>query len=380
RLEKLDTEVLVAIRMGVYQLRHLERIPARAAINESVELVKHAGKRSAAPFVNAVLRKIASFLPENERPIERIRSARSSEVLTQWSAHPQWLVDRWIARFGFKAAQGICAHDQTIPQTAIRLRDATIEKELLRDDIALAPGNLVADARQVLSGDVIRTKGFAEGRIVIQDEASQLVALLVGKGQHIMDCCAAPGGKTRILSDRNPKSSVVALELHPGRARLLRKLVSAKNVHVLASDMRRTSVAAHFDRVLADVPCSGTGTLARHPEIKWRLRQEDLPRLQSYQLEILQSAMSRVAQGGRLVYSTCSLEEEENSQVVQRALASDASFRLLDCRSELEDLKRHGHLVLSEIDSVLQGKYLQILPSELASDGFFAAILEKQSG
>jgi 16S rRNA (cytosine967-C5)-methyltransferase len=173
------------------------------------------------------------------------------------------------------------------------------------------------------------TKAFREGRAAIQDEGSQLVALLVGEGRNILDCCAAPGGKTRILAERNPDATIAAMELHPQRAALLRKLVRAENVRVVAGDVRQMPLAGGFDRVLVDAPCSGTGTLARNPEIKWRLKPEDLLRLQEYQVEILRAAMQQVSHGGRIVYSTCSLEPEENEDVIQKALPANAGFRLL---------------------------------------------------
>ena len=377
KLGKLDLEVLIAIRIGIYQMRYLERIPPRAAINESVELVKRAHKHSAASFANAVLRKLTEFPRRTGAPEQTIQSALSAQSLSQSSAHPPWLVERWIAAFGFDATKLVCLYNQSIPEATVHLRDVAAEKQLRDEGIHLAPGKLVASARRVLSGDVTRTKAFAGGRVAIQDEASQLIALLVGKGSQIMDCCAAPGGKTSIIAERNPEASIIAAELHPGRARLLRDRVSAQNVHVLAGDVRKLPLTAGFDRVLADVPCSGTGTLARHPEIKWRLRAEDLRDLHSRQMQILQSAMARVVSGGRLVYSTCSLEPEENSQVVENALASDTSFQLVDCQTELEVLRHKGDLLLEDSDSILTGNYLQILPGSHATDGFFAAILQK---
>jgi 16S rRNA (cytosine967-C5)-methyltransferase len=146
---------------------------------------------------------------------------------------------------------------------------------------------------------------------------------------------------------------------------------------VIAADVRHLPLTAVFDRVLADVPCSGTGTLARNPEIKWRLRPEDLADLQARQLAILQSAMQRVSSGGRLVYSTCSLEKEENSAVVQKAMSVDQSFRVLDCRAELERLRAQGELRWEDVDSLISGPYLRTIPGVHPCDGFFAAILEK---
>jgi len=167
------------------------------------------------------------------------------------------------------------------------------------------------------------------------------------------------------------------VDLHPHRARLLRRLVPAKNVRVIAADVCELPVSARFDRVLADVPCSGTGTLSRNPEIKWRLKPEDLVDLQARQLQILRSAMQQVAPDGRLVYSTCSLEREENSEVVARVLAEDDSFRVLECRVELERLRSEGELAWKDLDSLTCGPYLRTIPGVHSCEGFFAAILEK---
>ena len=297
--------------------------------------------------------------------------------MAERSAHPLWLVERWIQEFGFEVANQICAYDQRIPETSISVLDPAIADELRNDKISLSPGDLLTSAYRVDAGDLTGTRAFREGRVVIQDEASQLVALLVGHGANILDCCAAPGGKTRTLAERNPDASIVAIELHPHRARMLRKLVSAPNVQVIAADARSFPVTAHFDRVLVDVPCSGTGTLARNPEIKWRLKREDLADLQARQLAILRSAMQRVSPGGRLVYSTCSLEKEENSAVVENAMSSDSSFRVLDCGTELKRLHAQGELRWENIDSLTSGPYLRTIPGVHPCDGFFAAILEK---
>jgi len=377
KLSKLDLEILIALRLGVYQMLYLERIPQHAIVHESVELVKRARKRSAAPFANAVLRKLAE-VPRTSNPILEIQSAATTVALAQLSAHPLGLVERWVEQFGLATAKAICIYNQTAPTVTIRLRDAGVEHELRSAGLELAAGTMVTRARRILRGDVTKTKAFAAGRVAIQDEASQLVALLVGRGQRLLDCCAAPGGKTSILAERNPKATITAVELHPHRARLLRKLVSADTVRVMAADARDIPLATHFDRVLADVPCSGTGTLARNPEIKWRLKPEDLADLQSRQVPILRSAMSHVANGGRLIYSTCSLEPEENSEVIEKALAADtASFRLLYCREELNRLSEEGELALKDTESLISGKYLRILPGTHGSDGFFAAILQR---
>lgn len=368
-LAKLDPEVLTALRLGAYQILFLDRVPTHAAVNESVELVKQARKRSAAGMVNAVLRKIdRQSHPSND------------------SSHPEWLVERWRQTYGPDVARKICDYDNAAPHQTVRISTAhssvgtaapTWMAELQTNGVRLEPGSLLASAFTVTAGDITQSKAFRERRLIIQDEASQLIALLVGRGKAILDCCAAPGGKTRIIGEQNPDAMVVAMDLHPHRAALLKKLVRSDNVRVIAADARQFPVDKKFDRILVDAPCSGTGTLARNPEIKWRLNPEDISRLQAYQIEILSSAMNHVAQHGRLIYSTCSLEPEENEQVVAKVLAENPEFRIRDCSAELQRLKDSRELVVDEINSLLSGHYVRTIPGIHRSDGFFAAILEK---
>jgi 16S rRNA (cytosine967-C5)-methyltransferase len=432
-LSKLDLEILIALRLALYQFLWLDRIPRRAALHESVELVKRARKRSAAPFVNAVLRKL-SAAPRKQTLTDSEIS--SPEALARTLAHPQWLVERWASAYGIAAARRICQHNQSVPTTAIRLRTTTAEHQ----GITLIPGGLLASARRVQAGDITKTQAFRTAQIVIQDEASQLVAALVStaalkEGSRILDCCAAPGGKTLAIADRNPTFAITAVELHPHRARLLQNLLgqnlsqqnsqspadssrgssvgpglrpgqaehssaarnqhdphSAAGIQIITADAQHLPVSVLFDRVLADVPCSGTGTLSRNPEIKWRLTPDDLAQLAHRQLAILRSALAQVAPGGRLIYSTCSLEKEENENVVEQALSENNSFRLLDCHAELARLKESGELTgpnpispdsaspdpaSPDPASLTSGPYLRTIPGIHPCDGFFAAILER---
>ena len=383
KLERLDGEVLAALRLGVYQLKFLSRVPARAAIFESVELVKAARKRSAASFVNAVLRKIAEA--GAEEIFAEIEKSSDAITLAQNAAHPPWLVDRWTEHYGLEAARQICTHDQTVPGTAIHIHDDRSDTELAEAGVELAPGRLLSAARRVLVGDVTATRAYQEGRVSMQDEASQLVALLAGRGETIvdgaiLDCCAAPGSKTTLLARRNPRAKVFATELHPHRAHLLQNLSRMRNVYVVAADARHLPFVRTFDRILADVPCSGTGTLARNPEIKWRLKVEDLHDLQSRQVAILKSALAQLAIGGRLVYSTCSLEREENEAVVEAALDATAGFKVADFKGDMEQLRQSGEMCWKDIASLLAGPYLRTISGVHPCDGFFAAMIERNKG
>jgi 16S rRNA (cytosine967-C5)-methyltransferase len=386
KLDRLDGEILAALRLGVYQLQFLSRVPARAAIFESVELVKVARKHSAASFVNAVLRTVAGAGMGNI--FAEIGRSPDSITLARNAAHPPWLVARWTEHYGLEATRQICVHNQTAPDTAIHIHNGQSNDDRPNDDqsdvelaaagVRLAPGRLLSAARRVLAGDVTGTRAYQEGRVSIQDEASQLIAVLAGRGEMVLDCCASPGSKTALLARRNPHAKVFATELHPHRARLLQSLSRLPNVHVVAADARRLPFSSKFDRILADVPCSGTGTLARNPEIKWRLKAEDLRDLQSRQVAILQSALRQLAIGGRLVYSTCSLEREENEAVVEAALEGKAEFKVADCKRELEQLRHSGELCWKDTASLLAGPYLRTIPGVHPCDGFFAAMIERR--
>lgn len=380
-LKKLDLEVLTALRLAVYQFRFLDRIPHHAALNESVELVKRARKRSAAPFVNAVLRKLSATksLCSSVPSVENL--SRSAKIAKAW-AHPEWLAERWINDYGAAATEKICRYNQFTPTTTIRLRDPNSENELAMEGVSLTPGAFLSSARRLQSGDITRTKAFREHQVVIQDEASQLVAALVGrvekKDADILDCCAAPGGKTLAIADNDPSAAITAVEIHPHRARLMRKLLGTNEstrIRIVAADATNLPVSVKFDRILVDVPCSGTGTLARNPEIKWRLKAEDLAELHDRQLAILCSALAHLAAGGRLVYSTCSLEREENENIIEQALTETTSIRLLDCRMELDRLKATGDLTWPDPESLTRGHYLRTIPGVHPGDGFFAAIV-----
>lgn len=375
-LNKLDLEVLIALRLAAYQLGWLTRIPQRAALNESVELVKRARKRSAAPFVNAVLRK----LTHNSLCAPVVKDF-SPKAISESNAHPLWLVERWTKHYGPQATQKICEQDQAIPPTSLRLRTPAAENRLITEGITLAPGNLLSSARRVLSGDVTKTKSFRAADVVIQDEASQLIAALVGQGhQQILDCCAAPGGKSLAIADQNPGGVITAVELHPHRARRMRTLFcdNSQQIRILVADARQLPLTRTFDCILADVPCSGSGTLARNPEIKWRLKPEDLPDLHDRQIAILRSAAVRLNPGGRLLYSTCSLEKEENEDVVERILSEDSRLRLLECREELDRLTAAGILTWLDTAGLAQNSFLRTVPGVHPCDGFFAAILERE--
>jgi 16S rRNA (cytosine967-C5)-methyltransferase len=416
---KLDPAVLVALRLGAFQLLHLDRIPAHAAINESVELVKRSGYRSAAGLVNAVLRKLAlapedtfsashsgppalnadGFSPDapvlkghdfsraaDPQPSTRALAPEgcSSPAV---AAHPAWIVDRWTNLFGAETACAICIHDQGQPSTTIRLSNPAVELELAEAGVTLAPAKLLTAARVVQSGDVTATAAFRERRMRMQDEGSQLVgeiaAHAVVGSKKILDCCAAPGGKTLILTARNPAAHIVACEASPPRLEQLRARLAdlAERVECRLADATQSNLDAEFDVVLADVPCSGTGTLSRNPEIRYRLKPEDFARQAERQRAILTSALRAVRPGGCVVYSTCSLEPEEDEEVLRAVVESDENAHILPLGPLLDGLRERGIVTAQGAEKlrtcVTPEFFLRLMPDAFGTDGFFVAMIRK---
>ena len=374
---KLTPETAVALRMAAYQLQHLERVPAHAVLNDTVELVKQGRERGAAGMVNAVLRKIAAQ-PRWQAP-GSLTSPK--DIAAAWS-HPEWLVERWVQRYGAEAAESICRWDQEPAGVTLRLRPAS---EPSLSSLDLEPGAFLARARRLLRGDP--RAGLQSGHIRIQDEASQLVAEMAAAAapdaEHVLDTCAAPGGKTVILAERLPASEIIAVDASLRRLEVMQRTLPPSLRHKIRfepADAAKLHLQPTRGLILCDVPCSGTGTLARNPEIRLRLEPAELKRQQARQIAILRAALPGLAPGGRLVYSTCSLEPEENEAVVNEVVSSAAGTRLIPVAGLLDTLLANGVLTPSGRELLriaTDGACLRTIPGVLPCDGFFAAVLER---
>jgi 16S rRNA (cytosine967-C5)-methyltransferase len=386
RLKGFDAEVLTTLRMGVYQICFLERVPKRAVVDDAVELTKAARKRSAAGLVNAVLRKCE---PPGERlpggDFEHLSPENRESVRR---AFPEWILKRWE---GIAAARGEPADEAAIrlahaslatPRTTLRMVGACVNpqevlRELAAEGVTATPC-LYAHAHglSVEGGQVLNTQAYRQGRVVIQDEASQLVAELVAPepGQRVLDLCAAPGMKAGQLAQMLGSGTLVACDRSAARLRTLAKLLPpwvppAVRLSLVRLDAARPlPLNTKFHRILLDAPCSGTGTLARNPEIKWRLRPEDIARLAELQANMLRNALPALAAGGRLVYATCSLEPEENEGVVKKILSEAPAFRVLGPH---ELASKHPHLA-----PLFDARgFFRTRPDQHAMDGFNAAVI-----
>ncbi len=383
-VEKIAPAALRALRIGFYQLLFLTRVPEVAAVHESVELAKPAGAKTAG-FVNAVLR---NHLRQQPRPTLAALLAREDDPLARRAietSHPGWLLARWEARWGEEELRRICAFDNEPPMAALRLApglDAAAAAEALAaEGIATAPAALLTGALRVTHGDAAHSALLAAGQIAIQDEASQLIPLLLepAGGPRLLDCCAAPGGKTAILRAAAPGARLIAMERHLHRARALRRRLGA-DVPVLVGDATQAlPLAGGFGGILLDAPCTGTGTLQRHPEIRWRLRPEDPARLGRYQAAMLDHALAALAPGGALLYAVCSLEREEGEQVIAAALARHRGIRRQPLGPVLEKLIAAGRLPPEAAALATPEGDFRILPGQFRTEGFFAARLERSA-
>lgn len=371
--QRLDLAVLLALRLGLYQLRFLSKVPASAAVNESVSLVRRARLRSAGPFVNAVLRRATRELDYD--PAAEI--ADPLEKLAVETSHPLWLIQRWANTWGFDHTAAFAQANNEAAPLAFRIVNETVNQSevlaaLQSAGVELLPSVIAPGAWRTSGGAGVLQQLARDGRIYIQDEASQLVAHLVGArpGDSVLDVCAAPGSKTTHIADlKRDESFVVAGDLYDHR---LRTVIAAArgqqltNIHCVALDARQALPfrEAGFDRVLVDAPCTGTGTLRRNPEIRWRISPADIEDLADRQHRILLQAARQVKPGGRVIYSTCSVEPEENEHVINKFIDQTADFAPLVLRVDPSLVTSSGAA--------------RLWPHRDGSDGFFMAVFQRE--
>lgn len=357
----IDPEVLFALRIGAFQLLFLDRIPAFAAISDSVELVRRFKKSSAAPFVNAVLRKLQSGVPELEfsDDVERIATETS---------HPRSLIEKWSGDHGFEIASAIALANNERPKVAFRKLCHIPDSEL-----SAYSGSYYVENCYLAEGfDEQLLHWMREGKVYVQDEGSQIVASLVDIPERstFLDLCAAPGGKTGFVASRHshPDRLIVAADSSPRRLTTLQKNLAYQNVKsVRIVQIDGTSAmpfdAESFDRILVDAPCTGTGTIRHNPEIRYRVTRERIGAAKEKQLRLLQNSSKLVRKGGKLIYSTCSLEPEENEQVAGEFLSGHKDFVQLSASEKIMRMSA--------------GDALRTWPHRDGMDGFFAAVFAR---
>jgi 16S rRNA (cytosine967-C5)-methyltransferase len=373
---KLDPEILAILRTGIFQLLHLDRVPASAVVDDAVDLARKAGKKSAAGFVNALLRRVS-----RERTRLPLPDEPAIDLLSITLSHPRWLAARWLGRHGLERAKVWTAFNNTPAPLTLRVNTLKVTVDGVMRDLAAA-GVTAARARFapngliVTDGNPLLTPLAQTGAFVVQDEASQLVGEYAGAapGEVIFDACASPGGKTtQMAAAMRGQGTIVAADVRGRRVALLVRTVAqsgAGNIRVVQADARAVPAARGvFDAVLLDAPCSGLGTIRRDPDVRWRRSVDDLPVFASRQREMLESLAAAVRPGGRVIYSTCSSEPEENEAVVQDFLEAHPEFR-----RQIPDTFASNPALAGLLDA--EGA-LKTLPFRDALEAFYAAILTR---
>ncbi|MGO4787928.1 16S rRNA (cytosine(967)-C(5))-methyltransferase RsmB [Paenibacillus sp. 2KB_20] len=380
-VQKLQPWVRALLRISLYQVVYLDRIPDHAVVSEAVNLAKRRGHQGISGMVNGVLRNIlrqkeSLAIPENMPAAQRISLLHS---------HPQWLVERWISQYGIETTEAICAANNEPPVVSVRVNTTMISRE---DMLALMSSHGLDATPSSLSpygivvkgaGNMALTDWYRDGMISIQDESSMLVAEAVKPeaGMRVLDCCAAPGGKSAHMGElMKDEGSIVANDIHAHKGKLISDQASRLGLDSIsivtgdALDLVDRFEPASFDRILLDAPCSGLGVIRRKPDLKWGKSQEDIHEIAALQLRLLESVSTLLRPGGLLVYSTCTIEPLENEGVVSAFLEGHSEF----------DIPKDGLGALSRLGekSLQRGGGIQILPQHYHSDGFYIARLGRR--
>ncbi len=386
-LAQLDGEVLDLLRAGVYQLLHLERVPEYAVVNDTVALTRLTGKRRASGLVNAVLRAIATRRDKLPLPPPPCRTTPTKteedrrvalDYLSVTLSHPRWLVERWLDRYGFEAAERWAQFNNELAPITLRVNrlvasPSDVATRLEAHGVRTRPGSWSQDTLIVTDGNPLATPTANDGSFLVQDETSQLIGELVTAtpGQLVLDACASPGGKTvTIAGAMQDRGIIVAADFRARRLTLLTETLArcrVSCVHVVRLDLRRqTPFSPVFDWVLVDAPCSGLGTIRRDPDIRWCRAPNQLSQFAAAQTAMLRNAADAVRPGGHLVYATCSSEPDENDEVIARLLASRPDF------SETPiTLRRLAPLLTPK------GRF-ETRPDQHALESFFAVIMQRE--
>ncbi|MEG0260432.1 MAG: 16S rRNA (cytosine(967)-C(5))-methyltransferase RsmB [Lysinibacillus sp.] len=373
---KIDHWVRWLLRLSLYQMHYLTRIPPHAAVNEAVEIAKRRGHQGIASTVNGILRSILRqglrLLEDIEDPIERLSIETS---------HPNWLVARYVEAYGFDVTTEMLHENNVPPVQTVRVNrtKATAAEaiaSLEAEGLTAKQSELMAECLYVTDGQPARTQAFKEGLITIQDESSMIPVnvLKPSPGMRVLDMCAAPGGKTTHLAElMDNRGSVLATDLHPHKLDLVDQNTDRLGLEIVQTapiDGRKAPEflpLQSFDAVLVDAPCSGLGVMRRKPDIKYTKREEDLENLQKIQLDLLDAATKVLKQDGKLVYSTCTVDKQENEGTVQAFLATHPEMEAI----QLESLP-------TKLAEKAVGGMLQVFPQDFGSDGFFVAAFRKK--
>ncbi|MGN1401717.1 MAG: 16S rRNA (cytosine(967)-C(5))-methyltransferase RsmB [Bacillus sp. (in: firmicutes)] len=375
--KKIESWVIHLLRLSVYQMVYLDKIPDHAVINEAVEIAKKRGHKGIAGMVNGVLRNIQRKGVPSFELIENEEERVSIET-----SHPLWLVQRWSDQYGIDKTRDMCHFNLKAPKQTARVNQAKTTRQALIDRLS-SEGYQVQESAEIpdaiicLQGNLAHSKAFKEGLLTIQDESSMLVAHALGahRGDQVLDCCAAPGGKSTAIAEKLQNGSVVALDLHKHKVKLIKEQadrLDLPNITTTVLDARKARDVfqkEYFDCILVDAPCSGLGVIRRKPDMKYTKTPEDVAHLSDIQYGILSSVADLLKPGGTLVYSTCTIDQKENRGVAERFLAEHPDYCMdSGLKQRMPEAVRP---LVSEYD-------LQLFPQDIQSDGFYIACFRKK--
>ncbi|MFI8711258.1 16S rRNA (cytosine(967)-C(5))-methyltransferase RsmB [Brevibacillus brevis] len=378
--KKVQTWVRNLLRLSLYQIRFLDRIPERAAVHQAVEIAKKRGHQGIASMVNGVLRNVLRQPDVWER---QPKGSRALQIAVAYS-HPEWLVRQWLNVYGEETTIAICEANNRTPHSSIRVNAMKTTKDQVLDK--LAEEGLEGQASSVSphailmeGGHVAGSRLYKEGYFTIQDESSMLVApaLAAQPGMRVLDACAAPGGKTTHIAEMmENRGEIIASDVHPHKRDLIANAAKRLGITIIepivsdALDLPEKALGT-FDRILLDAPCTGFGVIRRKPDLKWNKTPEDVRAIAQLQYELLKTLAPLLAEGGVMVYSTCTIEPAENQEIVRRFVEEHPDFVFDDTLAQDLPEAVRGH-----VDET--GACVQILPHHFESDGFFIARLKRR--
>jgi 16S rRNA (cytosine967-C5)-methyltransferase len=376
--KKLANWVHHLLRLTLYQMVYLDRIPDRAAIYEAVEIAKSRGHKGIASLVNGVLRSIQR---EGLPSLEEVSD--SNKRLSLETSHPEWLITRWVNQFGYEKTKEMCEINLTAPLQTARVNLTKISRGecvaiLEEDGYQIEKSPIIPEAIRSVKGNLASTIAFKYGMFTIQDESSMLAAYALGakQNEYILDACAAPGGKSTHIAEKMANTGeVISVDLHQHKVRLINdnaKRLGLENIKTSVSDSRQLQEKfknESFDRILLDAPCSGLGVMRRKPDMKYTKTEKDIERLSTIQQDLLRSVTPLLKKDGILVYSTCTVDKEENEYTIKTFLQNNPEF---------EGDVSFKFRMPEAIQPLITGFDLQIFPQDFGSDGFYIAALRKK--
>lgn len=376
RLKKISPWILNILRMGIYQIVFLNKVPKSAAVNESVNLAKRYGHKGSSNFVNAILRKVSKNDYEEMFNIEN-----NVERISKTTSMPVWIVETLLKENTLEKVEEICKNSNLKPELSIRVNNLKTSKEELKKkleekDIKVENGVLEDFLILKNAKNIENIEEFKNGFFTVQDEAAGLTAKILNPqiNDTVLDACSSPGGKTTYLAEiMKDKGEVIAFDIHPHRVKLVEQVSKRLNLKSIKTDVKDSSIydekyKEKFDKILLDVPCLGLGVLKRKPDIKWQRKKEDIKEISKIQKQILDTCSKYLKKGGALVYSTCSILKEENEDVVNEFLEENENF-------EMEKIELEENNYFKKFCK--NNKFLQVYQSE-KSDGFFICKMIKK--